>query len=62
MSPTPSPDPAASVRLELEIQPGSEPIQGTVRTRDVVQDFTGWVALGLILEAALQEQSPSRSS
>jgi hypothetical protein len=62
MSPTPESNPVPPVRLELEIQPGSEPIRGTVKAQDVVQDFTGWVALGLILESALEQRSPSRSS
>lgn len=62
MSPTPEPIAPAPLRLELELMPATKPIQGRITVAGAVQEFTGWVALCLLLEAALQADSSSRSS
>lgn len=53
--------PSAPVHVELKLLPGVEPIQGTVAVAACpASDFTGWVALSLILEAALRADYESR--
>lgn len=54
--------PAPPVHVELKLLPCGEPIQGTVAVAaGPASDFTGWVALSLILEAALRAENVSPS-
>lgn len=54
-----TPDP---LRLELQLEPAADPIQGHVIVDGVSRPFTGWLALSLILESLVQRDSPSSSS
>ncbi len=59
MTSTPDGRPAP-VHVALELSPDSEPIQGQAAVATgTAQEFTGWIALSLILEAALRAETPA---
>ena len=55
----PDVDQQPTVRVTLELEPGSEPLCGRLLTGDAIYPFAGWLGLATALEHVIGSDAPA---
>jgi hypothetical protein len=50
----------APITFEVEVEPGTDPIRGRLRSTGQTVDFVGWVALAGALERFIEPQAAEK--